>query len=463
MHPSTSTKTIFSHLQTIPTTIRHVGFLATTATPRPVDDRIIAFGACTDLSFVSRALLFYTTEFGTYPYQDFKIAFVDNLPAVAVYACTVFLPSEAACDASVIEASIELRETLTLALAQQWIGINVIPRDVSDTWIVNGLALYIRSLCLRSIFGNNDYRYRLKKDIDRCVRLDQGAKAPICVPGSLTLDTDFVNLKAPLVLHTLDRHLAKTGPGLSRIIPRIFLSALSDDLGHGNSLSTQQFLRISRKVTGLDLTPFADQWVFGSRCPHFKIHANFIRKKFLVEMTVVQAKAVFDGSLTIRIHEADGAPFEHIVDIKHASKTFNLPFNTKYKRTRRSGKVAARFEHLQDELEDIPVAEVFAYPPWENEEVREAWRVADWSADQADTMIGEGGGYEWIRIDPECEWLAWFEFPERPWYWVSQLQGDRDVAAQVQVSQRRALLIRPCKHCRIISRRWWRASWPRWR
>jgi transcription initiation factor TFIID subunit 2 len=400
-----------------------------------VDDRIVAFGASPDLDFVSRAMLFYTTEFGTYPYQDFKIAFVHDLPAIAVYACVVFLPFD--CDTSVIEASIELRETLALALARQWIGINIIPRDLSDTWIVNGIALHIRALCLRHIFGNNDYRYRLKKDIDRCVRLDQGAKAPICVPGSANLDLDFINLKAPLVLHILDRHLAKTNSalGLPRIIPRIFLSALSDELGIGNSLSTSQFFRICRRVTSLDLTHFADTWVFGSECPHFKINANFVRKKFQVELTV-QAKNV-EGSLTVRIHEADGAPFEHVLDIKQPIKTYNLPFNTKYKRTRRSGKVAARFEHLQQELEadeDMP-AELFSYPPWDEEEVRREWKVGEWSTEQADAMVGEGGGYEWIRIDPECEWLAWFEFPERPWYWVSQMQGDKDVAAQIQVSR----------------------------
>jgi transcription initiation factor TFIID subunit 2 len=49
-------------------------------------------------------------------------------------------------------------------------------------------------------------------------------------------------------------------------------------------------------------------------------------------------------------------------------------------------------------------------------------------------MLGEVGGYEWIRIDPELEWLATFEFVEKPWYWISQLQGDRDVVAQFEAS-----------------------------
>jgi transcription initiation factor TFIID subunit 2 len=150
--------------------------------------------------------------------------------------------------------------------------------------------------------------------------------------------------------------------------------------------------------------------------------------------------------LTVRIHEADGAPFEHLIDVKDPSRQFNLPFNTKYKRTRRSGHVAARYNNVKDalvaaeegdadeaRLRESERASVFSYPPWEDEEERRKWRVAEWGEDQAEDVIGEGGGYEWIRVDPECEWLASFEFPEKPWCWISQLQGDRDVVAQLEV------------------------------
>lgn len=149
--------------------------------------------------------------------------------------------------------------------------------------------------------------------------------------------------------------------------------------------------------------------------------------------------------MTVRIHEADGAPFEHLVDIKTPFKSFNLPFNTKYKRTKRSGRIAARFDHLRDQmaaededsdaqLRDTDRTDVFAYPPWDREDVRQEWRVAEWTEEQANAMMSEGSGYEWIRIDPDCEWLAVFEFPEKPWYWISQLQGDKDVVAQLEVS-----------------------------
>lgn len=40
--------------------------------------------------------------------------------------------------------------------------------------------------------------------------------------------------------------------------------------------------------------------------------------------------------MTIRIHEADGTPYEHIIEIKEASTKFDIPYNTKYKRLKRS-------------------------------------------------------------------------------------------------------------------------------
>jgi transcription initiation factor TFIID subunit 2 len=394
---------------------------------------------------------FYSTEFGSYPFAEFKAVFVRDARSLASTSATMsILSADLLYPPDIIDQALITRQTLSLTLAQQWIGINVIQRTLSDTWLIHGLALYLNSLFLRNVLGNNEYRFRLKKDIERCVHLDQGDKWPICMPGSLdTPDIPFINLKAPLVLHILDRHLTKAGTslGLSRVIPRIFLAALSDELT-GNTLSTQFFFKTCRKVSGLDLQPFQDQWVLGSGCPIFRLYTNFIRKKFTVELYLTQviraankrATTLFEGGLTVRIHEADGAPFEHVVDIKSMQKTYNLPFNTKYKRTRRSGHIAARFRKLQQDLaaeddqeETQPkTAEAFAYTPWDEEEERKRWRVAEWSDEQVEVMMGEGGGYEWIRIDPDCEWLASFEFSEKPWYWISQLQSDRDVAAQLE-------------------------------
>ncbi|KAK8849657.1 hypothetical protein IAR55_004992 [Kwoniella newhampshirensis] len=486
-HPHDPHKVIFYYLQTNPTSVQHISFAAGPFELHCVSGEeshkpILAFCLPGDVDMLKHSTAFlprvmaFGTELGSYPFTDFKTVFVNNPRLECSTSATLaIVSSNLLHPPTIIEQAMEIRQVLSLALIQQWIGINIIQRTFADTWIVNGLALYIQGQFIRHLLGNNEYRFRLKKDIDRCVQLDQGSRWPLCVPGILdppdASTTAFINLKAPLVLHILDRHLAKTGTslGLSQVIPRVFVAALSDDLV-GNTLTTQYFIRQCRKVSGLDLQSFQDQWIFGSGCPRLAIRTNFIKKKFLVEFTVTQTQPAsdalngisdkqkkvavwkrptqfFEGSLTVRIHEADGAPFEHLVDIKTNQRTFPLPFNTKYKRTRRSGHIAARFNKMQDainneddedeaQLQAADRAGTFAYPPWEDEAERRRWKVAEWGEEQADQVLSEAGGYEWIRIDPDCEWLAAVDFVEKPWCWISQLQGDRDVIAQLEAINR---------------------------
>lgn len=501
-HPHDPHKVIFYYIQTTPASVQHITFAAgpfemlqVPATPGSESQKpMLAFclpGQMEELStstaFLPRAMSFYTTEFGSFPFSAYKMVFVANPRAQSSVAVTMAIFSmDLLHPANVIDQAIETRQCLSLALIQQWVGVNIIQRTLSDTWLITGLAMYLHSLFVRHLLGNNEYRFRLKKDMDRCVRLDQGDQLPLCMPGAIdppsAQQAAFMSLKAPLVLYILDRHIAKSGTslGLSRVIPRIFLASLSDELPN-NMLSTSYFFRLCRKVSGMDLLSFQDQWVYGSGCPVMSIRTNFIRKKFLVEFTVEQTQPAmaaadaldpkgrekflalkrptpfFEGSLTVRIHEADGAPFEHLVDVKTNKKTFNLPFNTKYKRTRRSGHVAARFSKLQDalaqaedndedqaaELREMDRGELFAYPPWDDEEEQRKWRVHDWSEEEAGAMLGEGGGYEWIRVDPDSEWLANFDIHEKPWFWISQLQGDRDVVAQLQAIQRMTMYPSP--------------------
>ena len=146
---------------------------------------------------------------------------------------------------------------------------------------------------MRKLFGNNDYRFRLKKDMQRVLDWDVGGMPPICQPqvfdppDAATLP--FINLKAPLILHILDRRLGKSGTslGLSRVLPKVFLSAISGEL-QNNALSTHTFLRTCRKVSGVDPRSFAEQWIYGSGCPSFVFQASFNRKKMAVEISMRQ-------------------------------------------------------------------------------------------------------------------------------------------------------------------------------
>ncbi|KAJ6541894.1 hypothetical protein B0H19DRAFT_1175115 [Mycena capillaripes] len=480
-HPYSSHKTIFLFSQAVLTSVQHIAFAAgpfhmySIPLDHIADDGNSSqppmYAFClpgheslltTSTACLRSAMSFYTTEFGSYPFGSYKLAFVDEMPTQRFDSSTFSLLSvDLLHGEDAIEQSLETRHALAHALACQWMGVNIQPKFYSDTWLVNGLALYITGLFIKKLLGNNEYRFRLKKDMQRVVERDTGLMPPVCQPTRLeppdAAELAFINLKAPLVLHILDRKLGKSGTslGLSRVLPKIFLSALS---GENNTISTHMFLRTCRKVSGVDPRTFADQWIYGSGCPTFGFSATFNRKKMAVEITMRQEcpafkmiegnehsmallKPVpfFEGQMTVRIHEADGTPYEHVLDIRSTFKRYEVPFNTKYKRVRRNTKrYLARQAAAQAAAEgDTEAAEAmgmvdmgFGLEVWEKESERNNWKVEDWTEEDETAM--SGATYEWIRMDADFEWIADLKFEQPDFMWVSQLQRDRDVVAQLE-------------------------------
>ena len=345
-HPHNSSQVIFHYAQSAPTSAHHIGFAVgpfhiLDLSPPPVDDapvvedgqaKLHAFclpgfeaELAHSVSFIRQALDFYVTEFGSYPYSSYKLVFIDDtdrtsgVSTIHNMATMTTFPAELLHSPAVIEQGLETRQILPHALACQWVGINIIQKTWSDTWLVNGLAFRLSSLFLRKLLGLNEYKFRLKKDMIRCCSADMNMP-PICEPGidhPPEIDVmSFINLKAPLVLHIMDQRLLKTGTshGLSRVLPKVFLSAISGELRDA-AISTAQFLRICKKVSGAtDLKAFADQWIYASGCPAFTVKATFNRKKMAVEMTISQESPAWLYSCDKKTHWEDVAyvrPVEH--------------------------------------------------------------------------------------------------------------------------------------------------------
>ena len=139
--------------------------------------------------------------------------------------------------------------------------------------------------------------------------------------------------------------------------------------------------------------------------------------------------------MTIRIHEADGTPYEHIIEIKDSTTRFDVPYNTKYKRLKRTRRqkekalTAVGAEYAGEGTDDVLLYSLGDVLQAE-EEIRD-WRIHDWSPDDEERMSQES--YEWIRMDADFEWICKISLQMPPYMWVSQLQQDRDVIAQLEV------------------------------
>ncbi|KAJ1983367.1 hypothetical protein H4R34_001317 [Dimargaris verticillata] len=450
---------------------------------------------------------FYCREYGSYPFSSYKVVFIDELFRPIVSGASVTLASSHLLHpADIIDQTYDTRRVLSLALAEQWFGVYITPKAWSDLWLTTGLAGHMAGQYFKHHFGLNEYRYRIKRDIERLCDLDVN-QIPICSAELLPpFDRDklaFVQLKAPLVMYLLDKRMTKGGLtlGLHRIIPKVLLSAMSGDLGNAYALGTTVFLKMCRKLSGLDVKTFAEQWVYGSGVPIFQFYYQFNRKKLVVEILMRQSWSnaprttsqttsasdfpyrlnghplsampfaspssstaatpipstplidtrmgaagptpVFTGQMTARIREADGTPYEHVLDIEDSVKKFEVQFNTKYKRIRRSTKrfqmrqaAAAAEEATMSNMIGVDADETeeqLALFGGDDDEEKRAWRIVEWGEEDEESLAS--ATFEWIRFDSDIEWLGRIVFSQPDFMWAAQLQKDRDVVAQYEAIQ----------------------------
>jgi transcription initiation factor TFIID subunit 2 len=362
------------------------------------------------------------------------------------------------------------------AVASQWIGVDVIARDIYDYWIIVGASWFMAELYLRELFGRNDWRFRQKLMVDKVIQMDRKRPSLQRLGQYLQLDhaeQEFMELKSLMVLSILHNRLVKQSGknGVDRCLYRLLFNARQGKYDNG-AITTDDFLDICEKVGHQKLDSFFSQWVEGSGCPHFECFPSFNKKKQVVQLQIRQIQAdstvttienplsaddfmreakesahgflpgneypTFVGPMTIRIHEADGTPYEHIVDINSSNVKVEIPYNTKYKRLKRNRlnkerqAAAAGLDASGETQEDVTfymLGDVFG-----TTKEQEEWHLSDWPAEDEAKMEGEA--YEWIRIDADFEWICRAHINDMPSYmYVSQLQQDKDVVAQYESIQ----------------------------
>ncbi|KAI1209173.1 uncharacterized protein F4807DRAFT_427433 [Annulohypoxylon truncatum] len=416
------------------------------------------------------AVDYLVLSFGRYPFDSYKICFVDDMIEDTVPLCAFSLCSNRLLyPQDIMENEVEVARKLAYSLSCQWFGVNIIPNTKADTWLVVGIAWYLTDHFMKYLCGNNDFRFRMKSMADRLVQLDIRRPCLQDLGEHLYLgdfEVDFMNLKAPLVLFILDRRMSKSANnmGIYKIIGRMVTKANTSLQPSDEILGADAFRRACEKAGNQRLEPFWNQWVLSSGCPRFDVNQRFNKKRLCVEMTIQQkqdaayrtVKALdkddfwrgvmeenhavyasepqqsFTGPMTIRIHEADGTPYEHIVEIREdAAKSvkFDIPYNTKYKRLKRNRRqrerqLASNTRATDDAPRDIYyLGDVIQQP-----DEMEAWEFREWD-DETETKMDQES-YEWIRMDADFEWICEMQTNMPAYMYASQLQQDRDVVAQ---------------------------------
>ncbi|AMD19538.1 HCL613Wp [Eremothecium sinecaudum] len=436
---------------------------------------------------------FYSKEFGSYPFSSYAVLFLPTVPDNTMdFASLTICNTRLLYPPELIDPMFTTMNQLCWALATQWSGVNITPLELNDMWCCIGMAGYMTFQFIKKLMGANEFKYRLKLASEATVAQDwerppmartfDNASYPV---SSISRDVEFIKLKAPMVLYILDRRMTKTERsfGMSRVLPKIYLQAMSGDLSN-NSLSTAHFQYVCERVNRSKLEPFFSQWVFGSGVPIFRITQRFNKKRMVVEMGIRQVQLqelgqgniighngfhtsamnylchpdkqltqVFTGSMTIRIHEADGTPYEHIVELKDVFTKLDIQYNTKYKRLKRRRKVNKPLKadvkdtgslepyNKEDEIkatgndddnEDIVLVNCLGDTLVSREDCQK-WNLTDSTiTGEDDDSQQQSEAFEWIRVDADFEWICKVYINQPDYMFVSQLQQDRDVEAQIE-------------------------------
>ncbi|KAL2888837.1 Transcription initiation factor TFIID subunit 2 [Ceratocystis lukuohia] len=423
---------------------------------------------------MSMAADFLALNFSVYPFESFKMCFVDDLVPDVLPECSLaFISNRLLYPDDIIDTEIETTEKLVFSLASQWSGIQLFPNTRSDSWITLGIAWFMTDLFMRKLCGNNDHRFRIKLAADRLVEIDID-RPSISELGRFlhlgTFEQDFLQLKSRLVMFVLDKRLIKASggsSGLTRIMSRLFLKARLASQSNDKIVSTEGFRKVCEKQGRSKLEVFWKEWVFGTGCPKLEVTPRFNKKRLCVEMTIRQTHALsdepvrflqkedflrvlledrngvtkvpsphmFTGPITIRIHEADGTPYEHIVEIRDDTGSkrvtkFEIPYNTKYKRLKRTRRMKEKQTAGKDDNVEND-QEVLLYSLGDTLQTRadaELFMLREWDEGTERQMDSES--YEWIRMDTDFEWIGHIRTNMPGYMYVSQLQQDRDVVAQ---------------------------------
>lgn len=250
--------------------------------------------------FVSNANYAQQLEFieeftcSSYPFKILRIVFVDDIsPPFISGAGIVLLNINLLLQPDSIQV-LESRFMTCVAICSLWFGHYITPSKKSDLWLMIGFCRVVGMYYIKKVFGNNEFKFRILKDMERCCVID--CKQPALSTGSndllvghpfdiqqdcSSLRAELINLKSCLVLLMMEKRFGGTKGGLlSKIAGKIMMTAMSGELSGG--LGTLFFLKLARKTSGkLEIKEFADQWIFKSGCPLFTTSYNFNRKKMV--------------------------------------------------------------------------------------------------------------------------------------------------------------------------------------
>jgi aminopeptidase N len=225
-----------------------------------------------------RALLFFSSRIGPYPYEKLANVQATGFTGGTEYASAIFYGEKG------VSAG---RGPVVHEIAHQWFGDSVTERDWDDVWLSEGFATYFALLFSEHDEGRDAFVDGLKRSRAQVLQLEQKfPDAPVIHRNLADMSKVLNNLvyqKGGWVLHML-RHEIGTENFWSAI--REYYRRYRD-----TNASTADVRGVFEQVSGKPLDAFFTQWLTRPGVPRLEGSWRYDAARKQVEVTLSQAQA----------------------------------------------------------------------------------------------------------------------------------------------------------------------------
>lgn len=318
------TRTSWRELKLIPTKVMVVG-VANFAVKSFADSSVVPVSAWVfpqdssavfrDYALATQALRFLNDYIGPFPFE--KLANVQST--------TIFGGMEnASCifyDERLAKGDGSMEAIIAHEIAHQWFGDAATEKSFAHLWLSEGFATYMSHLYLEKKYGGDTLKNRLRDDRQKIVRFVRQWPFPVVDSVSALMNLLNANSyeKGSWVLHMLRRQV---GDSVFQKIIRTYYS----NYKYRNA-DTWDFEKVADSVSGKNLQPFFQQWLFTPGVPQLQLRWKWADGRLSVTVQQQQHQP-FVFPLTIGLMNSD-QPVMLTFNITKATETFSVPLAAK--------------------------------------------------------------------------------------------------------------------------------------
>ena len=239
-------------------------------------------------------------------------------------------------------------------LAHQWFGDLVTCKSWAHGWLNEGFATYFQLLWTEHHLGVDEFQQELLVAMETYLEEDDTRYRRAIVEDRYQSAAELFDRhlyeKGAWVLHQLRRELGDA-PFFSSI-----KRYLEDN--RTRAVETVDLVRAVERVTGRNLQPFFDQWIFRPGHPELEARLSWSDERITVRLRQTQDGEPFAFPLTIAF-EQDGALSKSVVRVAAREERFDLP-----------AKSAPQFVALDPELDLLASWSIDKPSSWWSAELR---------------------------------------------------------------------------------------------